>query len=308
MSGLSTPPEENNSRRNFIIGLIGLFTLPIAGWLYYRSRKNSPSTLGENIPVRIAGQSHSSGHLLRDQSIQQQMPVELTKKVVIVGAGIAGLTAARSLTKAGIDDLLILEHESNSGGNSSSRSNRLGSYPLGAHYLPIPDISYAPLKEFLEANKIIQGYNAQGVPLYNEEYLCFAPDERLYIHGLWQDGLVPQIGNSAETNQEIKRFLKKMDEFREAKSVTDNKFAFAIPVASSSKDPIYTTYDSYSMKEFMQREGYKSEELLWYVDYCCRDDYGTNISDTSAWAGIHYFAARRGVAANAERGDVLTWP
>jgi hypothetical protein len=44
------------------------------------------------------------------------------------------------------------------------------------------------------------------------------------------------------------------------------------------------------------------------VDYSCRDDYGAGISQISAWAGVHYFASRRGRAANADRDAVVTWP
>ena len=39
------------------------------------------------------------------------------------------------------------------------------------------------------------------------------------------------------------------------------------------------------------------------MNYCCRDDYGAMAADTSAWAGVHYFASR----APEEKGP-LTWP
>jgi hypothetical protein len=32
--------------------------------------------------------------------------------------------------------------------------------------------------------------------------------------------------------------------------------------------------------------------LNWYMNYCCRDDYGATTNNTSAWAGIQYFASR----------------
>jgi hypothetical protein len=62
------------------------------------------------------------------------------------------------------------------------------------------------------------------------------------------------------------------------------------------------------MQEWMEGQGFVAEELRWYVNYCCRDDFGMSYQETSAWAGIHYFAARAGRAANAEPGAVLTWP
>ena len=53
----------------------------------------------------------------------------------------------------------------------------------------------------------------------------------------------------------------------------------------------------------LRREGFDSPYLAWYIDYACRDDYGATSSATSAWAGIHYFAARE----PDEKGP-LTWP
>jgi hypothetical protein len=44
------------------------------------------------------------------------------------------------------------------------------------------------------------------------------------------------------------------------------------------------------------------------VNYCCRDDYGAGLEKISAWAGVHYFAARDGRAANAPEYAVVTWP
>src|SRR5262249_50968289 len=53
--------------------------------------------------------------------------------------------------------------------------------------------------------------------------------------------------------------------------------------------------------------------LRWYLDYCCRDDYGAGSAQVSAWAGLHYFASRHGFRAPGEAADdgedrVLTWP
>ena len=43
------------------------------------------------------------------------------------------------------------------------------------------------------------------------------------------------------------------------------------------------------------------------MDYACRDDYGLTIDQTSAWAGILYFAARLKNKDQAMQ-DVITWP
>jgi hypothetical protein len=52
--------------------------------------------------------------------------------------------------------------------------------------------------------------------------------------------------------------------------------------------------------------------LRWYLDYCCRDDYGAGLATVSAWAGLHYFASRHGFSVpgqpETEREGLLTWP
>jgi monoamine oxidase len=46
-----------------------------------------------------------------------------------------------------------------------------------------------------------------------------------------------------------------------------------------------------------------SRILNWYMNYCCRDDYGAMTNNTSAWAGVQYFASRE-----PEEKGPLTWP
>jgi hypothetical protein len=82
---------------------------------------------------------------------------------------------------------------------------------------------------------------------------------------------------------------------------------FAIPRASSSDAAELVVLDRITMAEWMEREGLGSERLGWLVDYACRDDFGTTASQTSAWAGIHYWASRIHEGAD-EPAEVLTWP
>jgi hypothetical protein len=42
------------------------------------------------------------------------------------------------------------------------------------------------------------------------------------------------------------------------------------------------------------------------VEYACRDDFGSTLAQTSAWAGLHYFASR--IEGNEEPAELLTWP
>ena len=58
--------------------------------------------------------------------------------VVIVGGGMAGLSAAWWLDRHKMRDYLLLEMESQAGGNSRWGEGEAGPYPWAAHYVPVP--------------------------------------------------------------------------------------------------------------------------------------------------------------------------
>lgn len=257
-------------------------------------------------PGEIVGASAKIGHLLRDNH-PFPAPVSMrTCGVAIVGAGISGLSAARWLNRNGITDLCILDLESRPGGNAVSGQNNISAYPWGAHYIPIPNNDLPELIEFLKESGIITGFNDKDLPIYNEYDLCQDPQERLYLNGKWQTDIIPRLGLSPADQTDITRFLKTMDQFRDAKGA-DGLQAFAIPIDRSSKDPTYTRFDTITMTQWLAENQYHSPYLKWYVNYCMRDDFGTLADQISAWTGIHYYAARKGTAANAHHYDVLTW-
>ncbi len=133
------------------------------------------------------------------------------------------------------------------------------------------------------------------------------PAERLYLFGRWQEGLIPKVGATDADQAEYAAFTARMNEFKSARG-SDGRRAFTIPVDRSSADEKFTALDRLTMSQWLDAQGWKSPKLRWYVDYACRDDFGGSIDQVSAWAGIHYFAARDGVAANADSEVVLTWP
>lgn len=285
------------NRRSFIELIAGLAAL--SSW----ALSCKP---GRPIKGKIIGSSASAGHRVRDQ--QFPAPANITQKdIVIVGGGVSGLSAARYLQQHGISNWTLLELEDHTGGNAAHGQNDLSRYPWGAHYIPIPNNDLTDYLRFLEDCGVITGRNEQGLPIYNDLYLCFDPQERLYINGRWQDGLVPHYGVPSPQLEQIRLFLQKMDEYRHLKD-QQGLDAFAIPVDAASKEESFRQLDAITMKEWLLAQGFDSEYLHQYVNYCCRDDFGTPHHLVSAWAGIHYFAGRKGRGANAGHSDVLTWP
>jgi hypothetical protein len=101
-----------------------------------------------------------------------------------------------------------------------------------------------------------------------------------------------------------------MTQLREARDAAGRR-AFALPVAYSSDSSQWAKLDRLTMRDWMMQEGFDAPSLHWYVNYTCRDDYGTDYRQVSAWAGIHYFACRTGKGSTSgEKTDdaVLTAP
>jgi glycine/D-amino acid oxidase-like deaminating enzyme len=254
----------------------------------------------------IVGADAALGHRLRDGGFA---PANREKRVrvLVVGGGISGLVAARALHRGGVKDFAVLELEAYAGGNSRGGANAVAAYPWGAHYVPLVGAEAVEVRELFQDFGVITGIDDHGRPIYREEFLCHDPMERLFLHGRWQDGIIPSHGLTAAERGDLDRFLRFTDGLKQARGA-DGQPLFAIPVDRSSADPAWRELDQLTMGEWLDREGYRTEPLRWYVDYCCRDDFGAGIRRVSAWAGLHYFAARGGVAANAPGHAVVTWP
>lgn len=257
-------------------------------------------------PGELLGPSHVLGHRLREGAMPA---VAETRRVgtLIVGAGVSGLAAAWKLARAAVDDFLVLEMESEAGGNSRAGSSALVAYPWGAHYLPLPSSEAYAVRELLAELDVLQGDPGAARPVYEERYLCATPQERVYRHGLWDEGLLPHRGLDAEERLQQRRFHERMEELKSARG-RDGRRVFAIPMALSSSDPTWRALDRQTFAGWLNAQGFTAPSLHWLANYACRDDYGMAHTETSAWAGLHYFACRNGEAANAASDTVLTAP
>ncbi|MEP7302427.1 MAG: FAD-dependent oxidoreductase [Caldimonas sp.] len=264
------------------------------------------------------GASAERGHLLRSGSpasraVALREPAVVRRaSAIIVGGGIAGLAAARALMRAGVDDVRVLEIEDVAGGNS--RSHALGGMrcPLGAHYLPTPGASAVEVIELLEELGVRK--SSAGRATYDERMLCHSPQERLFIEGAWREGLLPPV--EALPLEQRAATLAAYHAFSVAVAEAGHAEAFEIPTARSRWSPALAALDATTFAAWLDARGLQAPALRWYLDYCCRDDYGAGAVQVSAWAGLHYFASRHGFRAPgsddgkaADGGDgVLTWP
>ena len=237
----------------------------------------------------FVNEAAGAGHLLRDR--KPFSPAKKTEKipVVIIGGGIAGLSAAWRFHKRGFHDYLVLEMNPQAGGNARWGENEITAYPWAAHYVPVPGPRLTYVRELFTDLGVLQ----DGV--WNERYLVFSPQEHLFLYGRWQDGIEPSVGLTQNDRNQFRRIEELFAKFR-----ASNEFTVPLELGISSK---FAELDQISFMEWLRREGFDSRPLNWYMNYACRDDYGALSTNTSAWAGIHYFASR-----DAEEKGPLTWP
>lgn len=286
------------SRKDFLKTIfLGSLMLP---FLQYCEKK------GKSLLLKITGTSHVLGHRLwaKDFPVFSE---EILVKYLIVGGGISGLSACRFLNQNNENDYLLLEMEKRPGGNSSNGQNDFSKFPLGAHYLPLPNKENTEIIEFLKECKICLGEDEKDEPILDEYQMTFPLQERLFYKNSWQNDVLPQKGISKETQNELDRFFTLMDQFR-LKKDSQEKYWFAIPVEDSSKDDEVLRLEKIIFKDWLHQNNFESEELLWVLDYSCRDDYGLGIDYVSAWAGIHYFAGRKNNWSRKYKDQVFTWP
>ena len=263
------------------------------------------------------GASDQRGHVVRDgwPATKSGAPPQVARTrrvgVVVVGAGIAGLAAARALRAAGVDDCHALELEDSAGGNSRGHALAGMRCPLGAHYLPVPGASASEVVELLDELGVRR--SVAGRAVYDERMLCHSPQERLFIEGGWRDGLLPPL--EALPAAERARTLADYRAFSAAVAAAGDDGAFAIPTARSRWSDSLAALDRTTFAAWLDGRGLAAPALRWYLDYCCRDDYGAGSAVVSAWAGLHYFASRHGFRAPGDelRGGegseaILTWP
>ena len=280
------------SRRDLLTAFLGA---PLAA-LACRRAVRTPLPPGE-----IAGASDSVGHRLREAArARPSNDAWLSRDVVIVGAGMSGLSAAWRLEHAGFRDYSVLELEPVAGGTSRSGSSRVSAYPWGAHYVP------APMPNDRALIRVLSEMGAFDSGAVAEEFLCRDPQERIFFRGRWYEGLYLYAGASSEDLRQLRAFeaeIAKWVAWRDG----HGRRAFTIPTAACSDDAEVMQLDRVSIRDWLDAQRFNSPRLRWLVAYACRDDYGAQLEDTSAWAAIFYFASR--VPKEGEESlPLITWP
>lgn len=253
------------------------------------------------LPGGWVGADVRSGHRLREArpSWDSAPATPRRAQVLVLGAGIAGLACARRLKAQGVD-VAVLDLETRPGGNSRSHEMAGLPCPLGAHYLPVPGDEAPEIQALLEELGLAR--HVAGRWTYDERHLCHSPQERLWLEAQdqWVEGLLPPPESPA-VQAEYPRFAGLVERAR-------REVGFAMPSTHHRWSSAHDALDRQSFASWLDDQGLRSAPLRWYLDYCCRDDYGAPAAEVSAWAGLHYFGSRHGFMSLEERESVLTWP
>ena len=258
-------------------------------------------------PGVLAGASDSVGHRLRS-AVRERPGSDAweKRKVVIVGGGVAGLSAAWRLAHAGQNDFVVLELEQTLGGTAKSGRSEVSAYPWGAHYGPAPMAGNRALVRLFGEMSLLDGVDEEGEPRVAEQFLCRDPEERLFYRGRWYEGLYLRAGATDDDLRQLHEFESEVACWAGWRD-TRGRRAFAIPTSAGSDDAEVMALDRFSARQWLDGHRWTSPRLRWYVEYACRDDYGTLLEDTSAWAVLFYFASRVRSAGSDSR-PLMTWP
>ncbi|HET9623905.1 MAG TPA: FAD-dependent oxidoreductase [Kofleriaceae bacterium] len=286
------------SRRDFVAMLLGA---PLAAaWACGGEARRV-------IPARLIDTGMARGHAVaRDHRITAPPTRWREHAVVIVGAGVAGLAAAWELRRRGVRDVVIFELDDVTGGTARGGESVVTRYPWGAHYIVAPQRDQVDLIALLGELGAIERTEADGTPVIDEALRCREPEERVFYRGRWYEGLYLDAGATADDRRQLAAFRAEIDRWSAWRDGA-GRSAFTIPMRRSTDAAEVTALDQISFATWLDRRGLTSERLRWLCDYACRDDYALRAADTSAWAGLFYFASRQRTAGAAAQ-SVLTWP
>ncbi|MCC6741248.1 MAG: FAD-dependent oxidoreductase [Planctomycetia bacterium] len=226
------------------------------------------------------GEEFEAGHALRDEKLPsldgaQGMPA---CDVLVVGGGISGLVAARSLMKAG-RSVRVLEQASVAGGNARSEEWGGIAYATGAAYFCAPEEG-SPLETLYKEIGVLE--RAKKVPKGEVFH-----DGKL-VDDIWAGTTDPKNADRAKAIRE------------DWKKIFDDRYP-AVPWTEESgwTKEEFEAADRKSFADYLD-EIKAPPHIRTLCEYYCWSSFGGKASEISSYAGLNFITA--------EFGDILALP
>ena len=216
---------------------------------------------------------YQSGHLAIKGKDWPKVPA-ISTETLIVGGGMAGLSAAYQLRD---QDTLLLEVSDRFGGTSAAKSHEQISFAQGAHYdLAYPEYYGQEVLQILEELNIIQyeSWHKAWNFVDKQHLIPYARRQTCYDHGKRRTEVIED------------RFLR--HQFHQIMDEYEGKMPLPTRLISEELHHL----NDITFHDFLKDKMDITPAFKRQVSYHMMDDYGGNMNQVSALAGIHYFKCR----------------
>jgi monoamine oxidase len=269
--------ETRVSRRHMLAMMGGAVGAAAIGWgIRPWQALGSAIVPFATVPVAVGGEDNRVGHMLRDGHVFKIPQPSRRCDVVVVGAGISGLTAAYVLKSS---DVLVLEKEDRPGGHARKGDWKGVTYSEGAAY--VSDVS---------------GYVGTLIDELRIPLVAIRePSDAYYVGGRFATGYWGAGASELPLDEGARRgFQQFMTDLRSLKDLPP------LPVESASAAAL--AYDSNSFAQLLKPYG---PELLRYMDLYCRSALGGPVTEVSAYWGLNFLGGEYGVRYSAPGGNAV---
>lgn len=269
--------EQRVSRRQ-MLGMLGGAMGAAAAGVVLRPWEALGSSLQPfaSVPVAIAGEDNRVAHMLRDGHVFKIPAPSRRCDVVVVGAGISGLTAAYVLKDA---DVLVLEKEDRPGGHARKGEWKGVTYGEGAAY--VSDVSGY-------VGTLVDALRIPLVPIREPGDAYYAGGK--FVTGYWGPG-AQQLPFTEAARKGFQAFMTDLRSLRDLPP---------LPVEQASSAAL--AYDANSFAQLLRPYG---PELMTYMDLYCRSALGGPVTEVSAYWGLNFLSGEYGTRYSAPGGNAV---
>ncbi len=207
--------------------------------------------------------------------------------VVVVGGGLAGLTAAWTLKKQGVD-VLLLEKDADVGGQC--RMDRSSAVPA-AMASAFTDFPYNDdLVAFYTDLGVVTGIGDNGYPKVDERFVVKPPYDAHFIRGRWYpdpfaDGGIARLPFSARIKSDLQAFADDMVAWYDYVG-TDGRSAFDFPIDTrTSTDAAVRWLDTLTFAEYVASKGWHPAVAAFFEPLIA-SELGASHDRVSAFAAL----------------------